>query len=834
MIPPRPRDDVELTTRDLQVLSQPPNGIEPDVIVSVSVHGDNRDLSRCLRSVEQQDLDLDRLGVAVLLDEVVPNGDLPEVPDRLAGRTWVLSANCGSAARARNATLEFADLRIPSCKWIARLDWDDRFADPKSLSETVRVGEGKSALFVLGGNRVLAAEDVVTRHNPANRELLLPQHVLGYLQQMAEGTAKNELPSCNLLLAARSGIRYPDTSSAEDHWLAADLLMHHGSRGEILETVLYADYTIDGSVTRSAKKESRYRAARVALYEAAQTWLAVADLPGRLLGLGQEGVVREHSGIVHKHFYPGILTSEKAQWLDDNLSAQSIVPRPRFAAAGHTDSWVASYPWEETEPATSIPPGAVNRFLAASLDARIVCANIKRSNFRLTKNGDLLYIDIGNWVVPMDVSILRDSAARLYSIGVLDNPDEEVLRRKADHSRPEIWDRLPGFALFYGHIISKRIHSDWRTGSMPPALVPPRRSDVSLLIKACAMDAAYLEEQVTHIVDQLTGPADFFERILLIDPHQGPFLRQHRSGDLDAVHRTAERLCREGIIDRVLTAPADSKSNETVCKAWFDLDCGTSHSIEGVPVTPQLWSFAQLHSRFVLQCDVDVLIGRRQRSHDYLSEMVSACQQPGVVGIAFNIPKDPDSIKADYAAPTGEFKPEVRCGLLDLERLLACRPLPNRVLDGRLALPWYRSLHEYQQLSGLRTLRGGDPATFYVHPSNDRKGDLQRLAIVRDQVSQGKVPQCQWGRWDLEGDEADWSYPSRSESLVVLARGRNTEAVKIMRFAGSLRMQTDQTFGVIVIDDASNQGRPSLLADSLSFLGPRLTLIRNPDAEGGC
>ena len=37
--------------------------------------------------------------------------------------------------------------------------------------------------------------------------------------------------------------------------------------------------------------------------------------------------------------------------------------------------------------------------------------------------------------------------------------------------------------------------------------------------------------------------------------------------------------------------------------------------------------------------------------------MISACQQPGVIGVAFNIPKDPGSRNAAYEAPPGEFKP---------------------------------------------------------------------------------------------------------------------------------------------------------------------------------
>lgn len=832
MIPPKPRPTVELTTRDLQVLLEPAAHAqaEAEVVVAVTVHGHNRQLDRCLESVADQRVN-DELPALVLLVDQVGGPAHVELPGSLRERAWVLQANCGSAARARNTVLEFVDERVPACRWVARLDWDDRFASPTSLARAVALGDRADAKFVLGGNRVLNRDGVLLRENPVTASLADPTWVLDRLRAMAEGTAPNELPSCNLLLAARSGFRYPDTSSAEDHWLVADLLLNHARAGALLESPLFVDYTLDGEVTKEARGRDRYVAARRALSNAASQWLATQRLPGRILGLGQEAIVREYDGIVFKHFYPGILTETKVAWLEEALSGLPHIPGPKFRSSSDGE-WVATYAWEETRPADKLESAAVGEFLARTLEARLICANVKRSNFRVRSSGELVYIDIGNWIVPMDVSILRDSAARLYSIGVLGNSDDEVLRRAADHSRREIWTRLPGFAEFYGNVIESRTRKQWRA-AWPQARQPRvRESEISLLIKACAMDAPYLREQIVHIVSQLRSPRDFAERVLVVDPYEGPFTRAHGQGDLGTVLRVAEELRLAGLLDRVLVAPLDPQTCASINRAWFAATCEASRTAANVPVAPQLWAFDQLRTRFVLQCDVDVLVGRRDREHDYLGDMRAAITPDEVVCVAFNIPHDPRSPARPYAAPAGEYKPEVRCGLLDLQRIRACCPLPNDVADGRLRRTWYQALHECQRRTGRKTVRGGDPATFYVHPLNDRKLDREALGRVRDLVAQGHVPAEQHGAWDLAARDGAWVYPRRSEPVVFVARGRDTSDDRIDRFAASLAMQSDQGFGVVVIDDASSRVRPEALVEPLQFLGDRLTLVRNASHRG--
>src|SRR5690606_37950728 len=103
-----------------------------------------------------------------------------------------------------------------------------------------------------------------------------------------------------------------------------------------------------------------------------------------------------------------------------------------------------------------------------------------------------------------------------------------------------------------------------------------------------------------------------------------------------------------------------------------------------------------------------------------------------------------------------------------------------------------------------RSLRGGDDRTYYLHPQNVNKHS-DNLPLWRDLVAQGNEPPRQRGKWDLVAD-AGWSYPPRNESLVFLLKGRNTGVAKLRRSLTSLALQSEQEFGLIVIDDGSPAG----------------------------
>ncbi len=839
MIPPKPRDRIELCRRHLRVHSEPQSEIAGRIRVVVGVAVDKQvlELERCLVSIADQQHPQRPVGVVLLVDRVGAGDIIPILPPAIAERAWLLSARCGSAARARNAIIEFVESSLPLVRWIARMDSDDRFAGSQVLQETIDATEAAGARWALAGNQVLDRDGTVLRLNRAERELRHEPAVLERLSRMADGTAENELPSCNLVFEAGLGLRYPHRASAEDHWLVADLLLNQPERGLLIPEVVLTDYTLDGPTTERARRDGSHARQRRRLLVAAQCWQESREWPGEVLGRGGEGVVRLVDGQVIKCFYPFALDSDEAEFLGGALVGTApFIPQPRFTTtkyrAGY-QGFTASYEWKATRAFDAPGEPALREFLGFCMEKGLVCLNIKRPNLRIDSDGQVIYIDVGRSIRPMDVSYFRDSAARLFSIGVHENSDEDLLRRPHDPKDPAIWGSLGGYQSFLREIYEEhgRRHRASQHGQVEP-VARSHYDDVSLMIKACPMDAAMAEGQVRHIVEQLEGPPRFMEKILLIDPFEGPFTRQHARGELGRLRSVAEMLRETGVVDRVLEAPTDAKAVREINERWFGLDLPGARTRNGVPVAPQLAGFERVRSRYLLQCDLDVLIGRRDLGHDYLEDMLHACARPGVLGVAFNIPHDPVPAFRPYDAPAGEFVPEVRCGLLDLERITEVLPLPNSPDGDGPTLTWYRALQQRQHQLGLRTLRGGHHATFYLHPPNPRKQHVSELERIRGIIAGGWVPPQQLRAWDLEAPPDAWAHPPRHEGVIVVARGRNTPSARIRRFAEGLAMQEEQHFGVIVVDDASTEPTARCAAEMLRFLGERLTLVRNSTRKG--
>jgi len=835
-IPPRPRNPIELNQRYLRTIAAPSKNVVDglQVIVGVTTHGDNLNLDRCLGSIASQKTDFN-FGIVLMVDRIGEEVSLDCIPSSMNESLWILQGNCGSSAGARNTILEFVEKEVTNAEWVARMDGDDRFATPTSLAVAVKAAETTNVNYVIGGNNVLDNKGKIKRVNYASENLKNPQWVLDRLESMANYTAPNEIPSCNLLVAAKSGIRYPNMKSAEDHWLVVDLLINKPEQVTIIPELLFTDYTENGEVSQIERTRGRHQSSRVALANAAKKWVEVNRKKGTILGLGQEGIVRLYSGQVTKYFYPNKIDPKKIEWFSKILSeCGPHIPNAIFKKSRTDDTYTANYIWEATSDSNEMDIDEIRKFLLFCLKRNVVCSNIKRTNFRTLGTGELVYIDVGKQIIPMDVSYFRDSAARLYAIGVLGWSDWELLRRPTDSVKPRIWDNLPGFSEFYGSIIEEHLQGVMSTlPSKSEVKVKTERNDVTLLIKACAMDSSYAEEQIIHIVDQLTLATEFKERILVIDSFEGPFIREHNKGNLAELIEIAKKLMYRGVLDSFLIAPKTRSEIKITYTQWFALSCSETHTVGGVPVFSQLWAFDQVQSRYVLQCDIDVLVGKYDSKHDAVGEMINACKEENILSIGFNIAHDPDTEFKPYRAPKGEFVPEVRCGLLDLKRIRRCLPLPNKTRNGKLTTTWYRSLQQHQHEYGLCSLRGGAPSSFYIHPTNERKTDKVFLHKVRDLVSQGLVPASQWDCWDLNGIDSEWKYLPRNEDIVLFARGKDTSTNRLKRFAESLAVQDDQDFGVIVIDDASDTMKPSDLYTKLEWLGERLTLIRNNANRGG-
>lgn len=821
-----------LCSRNLQLKGQcSAESWNAEIIIGICLHNQAASLPIALASALAQSVVADHRAVILLLDDCSIDDWQSAICEHLEHpQLVVVRGNCGSPARTRNALLDYVDMYFPRARWVARLDADDELAHVEAVAALCMQGDAADARYVLGSNHLLQDGHRLPWSNIANPdELKNPFHLLSLINSFATGQAQRELPSCNLMLRVRSGIRYPEIRGAEDHWLVASLLILEPSQGAIVPYPVYSTYVLHGVETDLNKRSDRWSAQRCRLAEAARLWIQAQQSGKEILGIGQEGIVWREDGLIRKEFYPWAMSREDQTKLAATLArAPACIPKPAWKIGEDGRVRCSYLATPSNALAGRLDESRVRVFLKAQLESGVVASNIKRSNLMLSAAGELLYIDIGKDIVPFTVSRFLDAAARTYSVCVLGLSDHEFNRRRTDQRQHEALDRLPGFRDFF----RKLIESSFPHLRLPTQILPQRRvaGDVSLLIKTCAQDAATIEDQVEHIVSQLAYPSSFASVILVVDAYSGPFLRQYAQGDPTGLLAAVEGLKARRVVDEVLVAPDDPESIRSVYGKWFANDSVmATHTTTMAPLFSQIWAFGRVTTRYVLQCDADVLIGRKDFVHDYLADMVKAIAEDDVLSVGFNIPKARQGFVPYHAQP-GEYVPEIRLGLLDLKKVHGQLPIENPSREGRFELMWHRALERHQRKSGQRNLRGGDSRSFYIHPLNPDKAVLD-LPKVRDLIAQGSVPNQQCEKWDLVAG-AQWRYPARSEDVVFLLKGRDTEPEKLKRCFDSLRHQTDQEFGLIVIDDGgwirNNWQIPVLLGDMMA----RTTLIRRRSRLG--
>lgn len=354
--------------------------------------------------------------------------------------------------------------------------------------------------------------------------------------------------------------------------------------------------------------------------------------------------------------------------------------------------------------------------------------------------------------------------------------------------------------------------------------------NVSLLIKTCAQDAETIEQNIRHIVWQLSSPNPFAEIIVSVDSKSTNFLRQFNDEpSLERTFSVLQKLKEERVIDRYIAFDAGLAAE--VNRRWFGIASYHAHSTRNIPVASQLYAFEQCNGEYVLQCDSDVLIGRRDHDHSYLYDMISQLQRNSdVLSVGFNICNEKSKEYSGFH--DGGYVPEVRMCLFNKKRLLSSRPWPNSLdHDGRLELSWYRALEQYQKETGKCSIRGGDSRSFYVHPQNYRKTRRYSWLNILDRVEQGFIPSVQYGHFDCECGFRDWCIPKRHEKMVVVSCFRNVQYDRFLRMWCSLMSQDFQDFGIILVDDCSDNGLPVLIENLIKPYANRTTFIRQRSVE---
>ncbi len=800
-----------------------------DVLLAISHKNQSKELVRALSSALKQSLVQSRQARIAILDDQSEPGWQDGLHEILKHPSITLiSAECGSPARARNLLLDWADAQ-PSIRWVARLDADDELYATDSLEQLWQEACRLDAVAAIGSNLLWRQNSILPEPNLAEPgELQTPWRLANLIDAFANGQQTRELPSCNLLLRTKLGLRYPNIRSAEDHWLVCRLLMLYRQRVAVQTLPIYSIYSLDGADTKQNQQADLWHEQRRRLAYIAKKWSSLLATNRQLIGLGMEGVVWQQHGHIVKEFYPWAIDDDEVEKLKKMLNKPRL-PLPDIRWRHCNSLWQYHTPLLEHSPLEQyIPKPIIIDFLISLYRAGISTLNIKRDNLILTKEGALQYIDVGKDIQSLTTSNFLDMSARLYSIGILGNSDEELVRRFTWRRQDEALEALPGFSNFYRDLITE-LHPATKPTYWQPT-IPSHSEQVTLLIKVCAQDAAVMSEQIAHIVTQLSYPVSFARRLLLIDLHSGAFLRQYASGDLESVIKQAGELQADGLLDEILFTPTDPAVIAKTYHRWFGRDdCFNTHTRNNAPLFPQIWGFDQIKTRYVLQCDLDVLIGRRDWQHDYLADMLYACEPLDVLAVGFNIAKKHTGFTSYHGEP-GQFAPEVRCGLLDLQRLGTTLPLENPLTEGSLNLTWHRALQYVMADKGLRAVRGGDSASYYVHPRNEHK-HRPDLILARDLIAQGNEPAQQQEQFDwIPGSH--WKYAPRHEPLVFLLKGRLTRYDLLHRCLQSLRQQDNQNFGVILIDDASGSDHNWCYPMLLGSLAPRTTLIRHTQHHG--
>jgi hypothetical protein len=187
--------------------------------------------------------------------------------------------------------------------------------------------------------------------------------------------------------------------------------------------------------------------------------------------------------------------------------------------------------------------------------------------------------------------------------------------------------------------------SDFLGWTCKPANLVSEKSKVSLVIKASALEGGALVRQVEHLVGQLEAPRAFAERILVLDSKKAGFVREYAVPDPSQVLVAAEDLISRGLIDRVVMTPADSTDACALLnERWFGLGANCSHTSSGAPLAAPLSAFEACRSDYILQVDADLLIRRKELTHDYLGELVGALRAtPGAVTVSLSVLQDGDT-----------------------------------------------------------------------------------------------------------------------------------------------------------------------------------------------
>lgn len=610
----------------------------------------------------------------------------------------------------------------------------------------------------------------------------------------------------------------------------------------------------------------------------------------KYLGMGNEGVVFHNEKYVYKVLVPYYWGKDKRETLRRlsyffNLSPCKYIYNIEQIIE-HKGYIIEKYPYERSMAVTDLTEPEVIGFLTECWQNRIIIKDCKKKNFIRTDKGlklvdmdacrydDNLFLNmcirmylymkyhnstnynfvklqrsaINNFDLPELYGarefvnrvfaniVFEESKSAVRQFNAKDKPDSEIFSVKTLPNLEDLFFERISENYYISDIeiedlkLNDNLYFEPQKIQISYQKLQPLPEKVSLLIKTCAQDVLTIEENIKHIVKQLSFPNLFFEVVVSIDTKERDFLREYNtSADLQKVIKIVKSLTDRKIIDRYFLF--DESKTEEINKRWFGLPSKHAHTVKNIPVSSQLYAFEQCEGDYILQADSDVLVGRKDYGHSFLRDMISELQKnEKVISVGFNICNKES--KEYFGFEKGGFVPEVRLCLFDKKRFFGLRPFPNSLDDeGRLSLSWYRSVEQFQKQTGYCSIRGGDSRSFYIHPQNYRKTDPYAWMTILDRVEQNQIPELQYGGFDCEGSFYDWCAPKRNEKVVVISVFRNVPIDRFLRFWCSLISQSLRDYGIILYDDCSDNGLPFYIDKIVAPYKDRVTLIKGRHRE---
>ena len=277
---------------------------------------------------------------------------------------------------------------------------------------------------------------------------------------------------------------------------------------------------------------------------------------------------------------------------------------------------------------------------------------------------------------------------------------------------------------------------------------------------------------------------------------------------------------------------SDGPAAASAARLWTGCDAPRAHCANGQPTAAILAAMEDCKGDYILHMDADVLIARPEPDFDYIADAVHVLEaNPDAVTLALPVHSDTNPSPRREISDATPCRVEAICGWVSKKMLMALRPLRGGVDVGRLSLPWHRMVDLAVRQGRATSLRRGTRGLWFAALDNMRKGRAEPMDLIMGRMEANHAPALQGGRPLVAGTLAEWLGPKRYEAMVVVVCGRNVRPGAVERCFSSLRAQSNQNWGAIVIDDASDEPcRESIQRECVS-LGSRVTfLCRNQRA----